>query len=58
MPQEPRTERHGGGSLAEDLDEWLRGLSPATKKELAELVRACGGDESALDRIAEKPRRE
>lgn len=41
-------------TLDDYLDEWLRGLSPAAKKELLALVRACGGDESALSRIVTK----
>ena len=36
-------------ALDHDLDEWLRLLPPAGKRELAALVRACGGDASVVD---------
>ena len=42
-------------TLDDYLDEWLYGLSAPAKKELAALVRACGGDESALERDPRKP---
>lgn len=38
-------------TLDDYLDEWLGGLSPAAKQELAVLVRGSGGDDSVLDRI-------